>query len=166
MLFRGITSIIAGSRRQNSGIRRKVPRIEPDYSLADYTMESASLADYLQAKTALLRLLEKIRSATEGKDFAEVSWNGMKLCEPGMIFQAEGPEADYFNAAFRKAFRIADGKRKPGIKVIFRTAPTDELSYRIEREKDRITVTAPNAEGLRKAADNWIQTMDSSGIWF
>ena len=134
--------------------------------IADYTMERASLADYLQAKTALLRLLEKIRSATEGKDFAEVSWNGMKLCEPGMIFQAEGPEADYFTAAFRKAFRIADGKRKPGIKVIFRTAPTDELSYRIEREKDRITVTAPNAEGLRKAADNWIQTMDPAGIWF
>ena len=83
-----------------------------------------------------------------------------------MIFQAEGPESDYFSAAFRKAFRIADGKRKPGIKVLFRTAPTDDLSYRIEREKDRITVTAPNADGLRKAADNWIRTMDPAGIWF
>ena len=129
-------------------------------------MERASLADYLQAKTALLRLLEKIRSATEGKDFGEVVWNGMKLCGPGVIFQAEGPESDYFSAALRKAFRIADGKRKPGIKVVFRTAPTDDLSYRIEREKDRITVTAPNAEGLRKAADNWIRTMDPAGIWF
>ena len=141
MLFRGITSIIAGSRRPNSGIRRKVPRIESDYSLVDYTMESASLADYLQAKSVLIRLLENIRSATVGKDFAEVVWNGMKLCEQGVIFQAEGHEADYFTAAFRKAFRI-------------------------EREKDRITVTAPNAEGLRKAADNWIRTMDPAGIWF
>ena len=69
-------------------------------------------------------------------------------------------------SAIRKAFRIADGKRKPGIKVVFKIAPTDELSYRIERTADGITVTAPTAEGLRKAADNWIRTMDPAGIWF
>jgi len=67
-------------------------------------MERASLADFLQAKSALIRLIENIRSATIGKDFAEIVWNGMKLCEPGVIFQAGGPEADYFTAeGLRKA---------------------------------------------------------------
>ena len=124
------------------------------------------MADYLQAKAALLKLAEKIRKATEGKDFARVTWNEYALCEPAVIFQAEGPEADYFTAAFRKAFRIPEGKREPGVKIVFKIAPTGDLSYRIDREKDRITVTAPTAEGLRKAADNWINTMDPSGIGF
>ena len=134
--------------------------------LVDYTMERAALADYLKAKTALVALLEKIREATAERDLARVTWNGIALCEPAVIFQAEGPEADYFTAAFRKAFRIPEGKRGPGVKIVFKMAPTGDLSYRIEREKDRITVTAPTAEGLRKAAGNWINTMDPSGIWF
>ncbi|MBO4648483.1 MAG: hypothetical protein J5806_10035 [Lentisphaeria bacterium] len=146
------------------GILKKVPVTFTGVS--DYKMQPASMADYLQAKAALLKLAEKIRKATEGKDFARVTWNEYALCEPAVIFQAEGPEADYFTAAFRKAFRIPEGKREPGVKIVFRIAPTGKLSYRIMPEKDRIVVEAPNAEGLRKAADNWINTMDPSGIWF
>ena len=129
-------------------------------------MAPATEADYRQAKPILIAILEDLRKASEGKDFARVTWNQYVLCAPGTIFTAEGPEADYFDRTFRKTFRISDGKRTEGVKIVFRKGEADGLSYKITPEKDRITVEAPTAEGLRKGADNWIQAMDASGVWF
>ena len=117
-------------------------------------------------KTILLSILEDFRKATQGKDFARVTWNQFVLCSPETIFAAEGPESDYFTEAFRNAFRLTDAKRDTGVKIVFRKGEADGLSYKIVPEKDRIVIEAPNDEGLRRAADNWIQTMDSSGVWF
>ena len=161
-------SVLASARKKYDKVFGKILRAKPNNfrDFADYTMLPATEDDYRQAKPILLDILETLRKATAGKDFARVTWNDFVLCEPGRIFQAEGPEADYFNAAFRKAFRIPDGKREAGLKIVFKIAPADGLSYRIVPEKDRITVIAPTAEGLMKAANNWIKTMDSTGIWF
>ena len=133
---------------------------------ADTTMAPATEADYRQAKPILIAILEDLRKASEGKDFARVTWNQYVLCAPGTIFTAEGPEADYFDRTFRKTFRISDAKRTEGVKIVFRKGEADGLSYKITPEKDRITVEAPTAEGLRKGADTWIQAMDASGVWF
>ncbi|MBO4633580.1 MAG: hypothetical protein J5858_16820 [Lentisphaeria bacterium] len=162
------SSVLASARKKYDLVFGKILRAKPNSfrDFADYTMQGATEEDYRQAKPLLLDILESLRKATAGKDFARVTWNQYVLCEPGMIFQAEGPEADYFAAAFRKAFRLADGERKAGLKIVFKQAPADGLSYRIEPSKDQITVIAPTAEGLRKAADNWINTMDSTGVWF
>ena len=95
-----------------------------------------------------------------------MTWNRYVLCAPGTIFTAEGPEADYFDRTFRKTFRISDAKRADGVKIVFKQGEADGLSYKITPETDQIIVEAPTVEGLRKAADNWIRTMDARGIWF
>ncbi|MBQ9337816.1 MAG: hypothetical protein IJS14_11040 [Lentisphaeria bacterium] len=146
------------------GILKRRPNSFRDY--ADYTMAAATEADYRQAKPILLSILEDLRKAAEGKDFARVTWNEFVLCSPETIFKAEGPEADHFDRAFRKAFRISDAKRAEGVKIVFRKGEADGLSYKISPEKDRIVVEAPTEENLHKAADNWIRTMDPSGVWF
>ena len=146
------------------GILRRKPVMFS--GISDYRMEPATITDYRKAKPILLSILDDFRKATAGKDFGCVTWNQYVLRSPETIFAAEGPEADYFAKAFRKTFRVPDGKTSEGVKIVFRKGDADGLSYKIMPEKDRIVVEAPTEENLRKAADNWIRTMDSTGIWF